>query len=180
LHKRARMHQRVVGLAQNEQGGDDDQNALEHGREVFGLVVPELMPAVGRLRGDVDRVEGDRSGDQVDDAFQRVGIEGDAAARGVGEVLEPHGRQRDADRRHGGPLALVGGGNRRGEQHSGIAAGRAVPLAEVAGQALHVPSTWHGWGPIASAFAGFPRVACSRIATRFVAAPLPERPRICC
>ena len=52
--------ERIVGLAKDQQRRDDDQHALDHGGEVFGLVVAELVAAVGRLGRDVDGVERDQ------------------------------------------------------------------------------------------------------------------------
>ena len=88
LAQRARPQEGVVGLVEDQQRRDDDQHALDHGREVLGLVVAELVAAVGRLGRDVDGVERHQRRDQVDDALQRIRIERDAARHPVGQVLE--------------------------------------------------------------------------------------------
>ena len=80
----------------------DDQRAFEHGREILSLVVAEGVALVGRLRADA---HGDERGDgrhDVDDAFERVGIERDTARPEIGEILEPHDGKRhgDAGQRH--------------------------------------------------------------------------------
>ena len=113
----ARPDQGIVGLVQHQQGGHDDQGALDHRREILGLVVTELMAAIGRLQGDVDGVERDHRGDHVDDALQRVRIEGDAARAPIGQELEAQHGRGHRDRAHCRELEPVGG-LVRGPYHS--------------------------------------------------------------
>ena len=140
LAQRARPQERIVGLVKDQQRGHDDQHALDHGREVLGLVVAELVAAVGRLGRDVDGIERDRRRDQVDDALQRVGIERDAARHPVGRVFEAQDDARHDDRGDGGKLQLVGSAGWEAERHS-------------FSRERNAPCRWHGPPAIASLFA---------------------------
>ena len=108
LVQRARLEQRVPRLAEDQQRGDNDQRALEHGGKVFRLVVAERVIAVGRVRADPDRDQRGNRGHEVDDALERVREQRDAARHQVGNVLDAHDHERDADAAGGNDLVPVG------------------------------------------------------------------------
>ncbi len=96
LVQRARGDQGLVGLVKDDHRRDDDQRALQHGGEVFGLVVPERVTGIGRLRADADGDERHHGGQHVDDAFERVGEERHAPRHQEGGVLDAqHGQRHD-------------------------------------------------------------------------------------
>ena len=53
--ERLRVEIAEIGLAQDGERGDDDQHAFEHGREIFGLVMPVGVICVGRDRARAAR-----------------------------------------------------------------------------------------------------------------------------
>ena len=94
---------RAPDLGEDEQRGHDDQHALQHGGEIFRLVVAVLVLEIGRLVADADRPEGGTGGDDVDDGFQRVRIERDGAGHPPRDEFQPHHRKGDEDRPDGEP-----------------------------------------------------------------------------
>src|SRR5262249_61149887 len=74
LAQRTRVHERIQGLMQDQESGHNDQYALDYRGEVLGLMVAELVAAVRWLGGAVKGEEGNERRDQVDDAFQRIGV----------------------------------------------------------------------------------------------------------
>jgi hypothetical protein len=74
-----RVQEAAMSLAQDGQGGEDDEHALEHFGEVLGLAMAIGVAGIGGAAADVQR-QGCRAGrDHVDDALKRVRVEGDAA-----------------------------------------------------------------------------------------------------
>ena len=88
-------------LGENQQRRDDDEDAFEHGGEIFGLMVSEGMIPVSRRMADTDRPEGGGGGNHVDDRFQRVGIERDGTRDIPGDELQAEHDQGDDDRPEG-------------------------------------------------------------------------------
>ena len=81
--------------------GDADEQEHERlgeGGEVLGLPVAVRMRAVGRAACHSDREEGQQRGDEVRSGVERLRDEPEAAARKARRELDPHQRQRGADR----------------------------------------------------------------------------------
>ena len=93
-----RREDRVRGLVKYQQRSNDDQHALEDGREVLRLVMAERMVVVGRLVAEADGPPRRECRDHVDDRFQRVRIERDGPRQPPGGKFQPHHRERDDDR----------------------------------------------------------------------------------
>ena len=55
---RPRVEKALIGLAQDRQSGDNNQHALEDGREIFHLVMAVGMIFIGRLRAEANRQSG--------------------------------------------------------------------------------------------------------------------------
>jgi hypothetical protein len=106
LH-RYRIEERQRCLAGNQQRRDHDQHALDHGGQIFRLVVAVRMLRVGGRMADADRIPGDRGGDHVDDRLQRVGIECHRAGKPPGNELQPHHRECNDDGPCGNALDLL-------------------------------------------------------------------------
>ena len=85
---RLRIEIAEIGLAQNGEGGDADENAFAHGREILDLVMTVGMFGVGRYRAQAHRQEGSGRGRHIDDALERVRIERHAAGDEIGGVFE--------------------------------------------------------------------------------------------
>ena len=98
----------VPGFAGDEEGSGEHEGAFDDGAEVFGLVVAVGVVGVGRQRAEPERDESADGGDDVDDGFQRVGIEGHAAGEPPGAGL--HGEHDDADAQ-AAPGESQGGGH---------------------------------------------------------------------
>jgi len=80
--------------------------AFDDGREVFRLVMAELVLPIRGLIGYVDRIERNRRGDEIDDALERVGIKRGTAGAPIGEILQAHDDSRHGDRNQRGELEL--------------------------------------------------------------------------
>ena len=91
--ERVRIAPGDPGLVEDRQRGDDDQHALDDGGEELGLVVAIGMVGVGRNGGEVQGAEGQQAGRDVHRAFQRIGIQRDAAGDPPGGALQPSTRQ---------------------------------------------------------------------------------------
>ena len=77
-----------IGPPQNDERGDADKDAFYHGREILDLVMPIGVIGVGRNRAQPHRQEGADGGRHIDDAFERIGIERDAAGEEIGRVFQ--------------------------------------------------------------------------------------------
>ena len=75
--ERARIEKTVIGVTDDRNRRERDQNALENRRQIFGFAVPVRMVLVRRLGAEPESGGGGDRGDDVDDAFERIRIEGD-------------------------------------------------------------------------------------------------------
>jgi len=128
--RRALVRQGGPGLVQDHDGGDDDQRAFEHGRQVFRLGMAVGMVGIGRHGGEADRQQRCRGGRDVHHALQRIGQQGDAAGEPPGPELEDQhaAGDRDAARRdadgpaggHGQPARSGAGAGRDAGKRRGL------------------------------------------------------------
>ena len=82
------MLQRIPGFGENQQGGDQDQHAFDHGGKEFRFVVAVGMIGVGRASCEGQGHPGYDAGRDIDGALKRVGIEGGAAGQPPGSAFE--------------------------------------------------------------------------------------------
>jgi len=80
----------AIGFVQDCQRGGDDQRADDDRRHIFRLVVAVRMFCVGRAGRYPDRDDGRDRRRHVDDAFQGIGIESQAAGNEIGELDGQH------------------------------------------------------------------------------------------
>ena len=104
LRDRMQVLPGLPGVAEDRQRRDDDQHALDHRGEELRLVVAIGMIGVGRDGGEVQRAQRDQAGGDVDDAFQRIGIQRRAPGDPPGRRLQ--GQHQTADRDAAGCDAL--------------------------------------------------------------------------
>ena len=99
---------RFVCLGEDQNCRNDNHRTFENGGKKFGLVMPERVIGVSRLRADTHCDErGDGSHD-VDYALKRIRIECDGAGDEIGSVLDRHNGccDRDIDRGQARDLGL--------------------------------------------------------------------------
>jgi hypothetical protein len=60
-------------LIDNDQPGHDDQCAFDCGAEEFGLAMTIGVIFIPGLGGDMEAIQADETGDDIDCAFERVG-----------------------------------------------------------------------------------------------------------
>ena len=101
--ERDRVHEAGKGLPQDQERGDDDHDAFEHGAEELGLVMPEGMRRIGGSRCDPDRDQRGDGGRHVDGAFERIGEERDGTGDPPGQGLQAEDKGADADAADGKP-----------------------------------------------------------------------------
>jgi hypothetical protein len=133
-----RIEQPLDGGRGDRQGGDEDQRALDAGREVLGLRVPVRVLLVGGLGGPLHRAEGDDRGDEVDHRLRRIGEQADRVREQPGDRLEHDRRQRGRDRQPEQPHQAamgdggLGPGAHRALRYGGGAhAGTAAPRGHI-------------------------------------------------
>lgn len=73
FHMAMASQQAVNGFVNNPSAGDQQQQRLNQGAQVFKLSVPEMVIDVGRLRRDADGNHGDDSCHEVEQRVKRFG-----------------------------------------------------------------------------------------------------------
>ena len=96
MRERMRVAARFPGVAEDRQRGDDDQDAFDDRGEELHLVVAVRMVRIGRDGGKAQGRQSDEAGRNVDDAFQRIGVERRAAGDPPGNAL--HAQHQAANR----------------------------------------------------------------------------------
>ena len=108
--QRRRLREPVPRLRDDHGGADEDEQALERGRQVLCLLVPVGVRLVGRLVGLADREQRDERREQVDARVHGVGEEGDRTGYPGRHELEHDQRRVRADRQgRGAGLPTVRG-----------------------------------------------------------------------
>src|ERR1700712_3191646 len=82
-------------FATNDIGSHQHERALDHGAEILDLLVPVRMIGIRRLLAEPDRAQSAKRRDDIDDRFQRIGIEGNAASQPIRGGF--HGEDDNAD-----------------------------------------------------------------------------------
>jgi hypothetical protein len=90
---KARYKIALIGFAQDQDRGEHDQHAFEHGREIFSLMMPVGMIVVCRFRAQRGRKQNDDGRHDIDDAFNRIGQQCDAAGQMIGGVFHTEDQQ---------------------------------------------------------------------------------------
>jgi len=83
----------------DDQPGHRDEGSFDGGGEEFGFAVTVGVVFVAGFVGDMETVEADDTGDDVDGAFEGVGEDGD----GLGEVVGGEFEQKEDDGDDGDP-----------------------------------------------------------------------------
>ena len=93
-----RIKEAVRRRPDDAQGGADDQNPLEPGRKIFGLVVPVGVGLIGRARRHHHHGQTKHRARQVDARLQGVGQQADRVRHPPGAGFEGDGEQGHRDR----------------------------------------------------------------------------------
>ena len=75
-------------------GGENDHDAFDHRREVFGLVMSERMAVVRRAFSVADGEPRQHCGRNVHQAFHSIGEQGDRVGQCPGAELQRQDQQR--------------------------------------------------------------------------------------